>query len=53
VLLKFFNGVNLLKALAKVRGAATVTREALLKVTRSDNYKSITSMPSKDIQYML
>jgi hypothetical protein len=49
VLLRFFNSIDLLKALARVRGAAAVAREALLGVTRSGDYESITFMPSKGV----
>jgi hypothetical protein len=53
VLPKFFNSINLLRTLAKVKEAAAVAKEALLGVTKSGDYKSTTFMPSKGIQYAL
>jgi hypothetical protein len=49
VLLRFFNGVDLLRASARVGGAAAVAREALSEVTESGDCKSTTSMLSKDV----
>jgi hypothetical protein len=49
VLLRFFNSINLLEALAKVKEIAAVTRKALLGVIRLSDYKLITFMLSKDI----
>jgi hypothetical protein len=53
VLPGFFNSVNLLRASAKVGGAAVVAREALLGVTGSGDCESTTSMLSKDVQCAL
>jgi hypothetical protein len=53
VLPRFFDNINLLGASAKVRGAAVIARKALLKVTRSGDYKLTTSIPLKGVQYTL
>jgi hypothetical protein len=53
VLPRFFNNIDLLKTSAKVGGAAAVARKALSRVTESGDYKSTTSMLSKDVQYVL
>jgi hypothetical protein len=49
VLPRFFNGVDLLRASARVGGTAAVAREALLRVIGSGDYESTTSMPSKGV----
>jgi hypothetical protein len=49
VLLRFFDNVNLLGALAKVGGAAAVAREALLRVIELDNCELTTFMLLKGV----